>query len=186
MAYTLKKSFEYLRNNLWGFTEKVDGTNIRVIVSEEDILYKGKTDDSNIPPFLYAQLTNIFEPLRDKLLADYNGFTFYGEGYGNKIQKAGKLYNTEAQSFALFDVYCNGYWLSRINTEDVAMNLGLELVPFIDTGTLADMVDMVSEGFKSQWGDFIAEGIVAKPLVDMYNRHGERIVTKVKYKDFIH
>jgi hypothetical protein len=34
-------------------------------------------------------------------------------------------------------------------------------------------------------GDFIAEGLVAKPAVELRNRRGERIVVKIKHKDFI-
>jgi hypothetical protein len=30
----------------------------------------------------------------------------------------------------------------------------------------------------------IAEGIVAKPWVPLYNKKGERIITKLKYLDF--
>jgi hypothetical protein len=40
------------------------------------------------------------------------------------------------------------------------------------------------EGFKSHWGDFIAEGIVARPKVELKTRAGHRIITKLKYKDF--
>ena len=36
--------FEYLKDNKWVFTEKVDGTNIRVIWDGKDIFFKGKTD----------------------------------------------------------------------------------------------------------------------------------------------
>jgi len=43
---------------------------------------------------------------------------------------------------------------------------------------------MTKKGFKSQWGDFIAEGIVARPKTEMRTRRGERIITKVKYIDF--
>lgn len=48
------------------------------------------------------------------------------------------------------------------------------------------MVDMVRRGFMSQWGEFIAEGIVARPKVELQTKAGSRIITKVKYKDFIH
>jgi hypothetical protein len=47
------------------------------------------------------------------------------------------------------------------------------------------MIDQTRTGFKSQWGDFIAEGIVARPVVELKSRNGDRIITKIKYKDFI-
>lgn len=43
---------------------------------------------------------------------------------------------------------------------------------------------MARLGFKSTWGDFQAEGIVARPSVELKNRAGERIITKIKCKDF--
>jgi hypothetical protein len=39
-------------------------------------------------------------------------------------------------------------------------------------------------GLKSQWGDFEAEGIVARPKVDLFDRGGNRIICKIKGKDF--
>ncbi len=42
--------FDYLRNNEWVFTEKVDGTNIRVMYSLGKIItFGGKTDLAQIP-----------------------------------------------------------------------------------------------------------------------------------------
>lgn len=43
---------------------------------------------------------------------------------------------------------------------------------------------MTRKGIKSQWGDFIAEGIVARPATELLTRNGERIITKIKHKDF--
>ena len=34
------------------------------------------------------------------------------------------------------------------------------------------------------WGEFQAEGIVARPRVTLFSRNGERIITKVKCRDF--
>lgn len=41
------------------------------------------------------------------------------------------------------------------------------------------------KGFNSIWGDFIAEGIVARPAVELKTRNGHRIITKIKHKDFV-
>ena len=43
---------------------------------------------------------------------------------------------------------------------------------------------MTKKGFKSQWGDFKAEGIVARPNTELVGRDGKRIITKIKQKDF--
>jgi hypothetical protein len=46
------------------------------------------------------------------------------------------------------------------------------------------MCAIAQVGFTSTWGDFQAEGIVARPAVEMKTRSGHRIITKVKCKDF--
>ena len=47
--------FEYLQNNEWIFTEKVDGTNIRIIFDGE-LTFGGKTDRAQIPNQLVNKL----------------------------------------------------------------------------------------------------------------------------------
>lgn len=107
----------------------------------------------------------------------------YGEGYGAGIQKGGGNYGA-GQTFVLFDVKIGDWWLQREDVEDVAHNLGIDVVPVLMIGTLHDMVEMVRTGFMSTWGDFTAEGLIGKPMVELKNRAGNRIVTKLKYKDF--
>jgi hypothetical protein len=35
----------------------------------------------------------------------------------------------------------------------------------------------------SRWGEFEAEGLVARPEVELFDRAGHRIITKIKAKD---
>jgi ATP-dependent RNA circularization protein (DNA/RNA ligase family) len=176
--------FAYLANNEWVFTEKVDGTNIRVMIGDGSITFGGKTDDAQIPAFLVRRLEERILPQKDTLLAAFpDGGCLYGEGYGAKIQKAGANYRTD-QDFVLFDVKVGEWWLERTNVEDVAAKFGLDVVPIIGIGTLAEMVERTSEGFVSRWGSFLAEGIVARPSCELKTRNGERIITKIKHRDF--
>jgi len=178
--------FEYLKNNIWTFTEKVDGTNIRVIFNLTSIKFGGKTENTQIP----AELTN---RLNERFLSQIDLFKetfgdaevcFYGEGYGPKIQKGGGNYR-QNQDFVLFDVKINEWWLQRSDVENIAQKFNIDIVPIIGSGTLLEMVKKTRPGFNSQWGDFIAEGIVARPETELKTRSGQRIVTKIKYKDFI-
>ena len=58
-------------------------------------------------------------------------------------------------------------------------------MPVIGEGTLEQAIAKTVKGFKSQWGDFIAEGIVARPKgVEIFTKKHNRIITKVKYADF--
>ena len=39
--------FNYLANNIWQFTEKVDGTNIRIILNDEGLSFGGRTEKAS-------------------------------------------------------------------------------------------------------------------------------------------
>ena len=191
--------FEYLRNNMWVFTEKIDGTNIRVIYDNKDITIKGKSDKAQIPVFLYDALQEIFtmekmekvfgvhlyaaRVVQEQILEGGVNVTLYGEGYGNRIQSLGSSYRSD-NGFVLFDIRIGEWWLQRKDVEEIAKQLELEIAPIVGVGNLALMVEMARGGFPSQWGDFIAEGIVARPNVELKARNGNRIITKIKYKDF--
>jgi len=176
--------FMYLANNTWDWTEKVDGTNIRIMYENGDIEFRGKTDNAQLPAKLVKRLNTFFLPKVDIFTSLFGNTPtcLYGEGYGAGIQKGGK-YRPD-QDFVMFDVNVNDWWLERDNVEDVADNLGVDTVYVIGSGTLYEMVEYVKKGFNSAWGDFIAEGIVARPQVGLQTRGGDRIITKLKYKDF--
>lgn len=175
--------FQYLKDNKWEFTEKVDGTNIRVIIgSDGSVEFRGRTDRAQIPEPLKHRLEQLF--LNDKLESQFpDGATLYGEGYGSKIQKVGSNYSQE-QDFVLFDVDVGGWWLERAAVVDVSLSLGIQAVPVVGYGSIYEMVEICKQGFTSHWGDFQAEGIVARPKVELKKRCGGRIITKLKLKDF--
>lgn len=183
--------FEYLADNQWAFTEKVDGTNIRVMIeAPEDawqghrVTFGGKTDDAQIPAFLVTRLQERFLTQRAKLAEMFPaGAVLYGEGYGAKIQKGGGNYRKDSD-FVLFDVRVGDWWLQRADVEDVANKLALDVVPIVGRGTLHEMVTAVRDGTVSMWGPFVAEGIVARPTTELRSRSGHRIITKLKHKDF--
>jgi hypothetical protein len=188
MGKYAKPEFEYLKDCQWRFTEKVDGTNIRVMIDvfnrKAKIEYGGKTDNAMIPAKLIVALDEIFAGLKNMLPDIFpDGACLYGEGFGTGIQKGGGNYRP-TPSFVLFDVKVGDYWLEWDNVVDVAIKLRIEYVPTVHVGTLNDMVDFVQNGFTSCWGDFMAEGLVGKPATELFNRNGERIITKLKYKDF--
>lgn len=177
--------FEYLAGNVWTFTEKVDGTNIRVIFKDSGITFGGRTEDAQIPAQLVARLNERFLPLAAKLWDVFSdgSAVLYGEGYGAKIQKGGGNYRAD-QDFVLFDVRVGQWWLQRADVHDVAQKLGLDVVPVIGEGTLHDAVAWAKRGIRSTWGDFEAEGIVARPKTELNTRSGHRLVAKIKCRDF--
>lgn len=184
MGEFARPEFAYLANNPWTFTEKVDGTNIRISTDEGKLSIGGRTDRAQIPTFLLSKLMNTFAPAAMREIFEGDNYTLYGEGYGAKIQKGGGNYNSSGVDFVLFDVWVDGWWLKRSDVIDIAEKLQVQVVPTVGRGTLAKMVATASCGFNSAWGDFRAEGIVARPEIELFDRGGRRIITKIKCKDF--
>lgn len=179
--------FEFLADNKWDFTEKVDGTNIRVIWNDGKISFGGRTDRALIPATLFSKLRDYFgEGEGIDRVFGCGEVCLYGEGYGDNIQKGGKyLQNRGGESdFVLFDVKVGEWWLHRADVEDVALRLGIDFVPIVDVGTLHDAINRVKGQLWSAWGDFPAEGIVARPSIELKTRGGDRIITKIKCRDF--
>lgn len=178
--------FEYLKDNKWLFTEKIDGTNIRVAWDNiaKTVTLGGRTDNAQTPTFLLVKLQQIFTI--DKFLALYpdQSMILFGEGYGAKIQKGGGNYIPNGVDFGLFDVLVGEWWLRPDDMMDVATKLNVKTVPHIAIGTLTEAINQVSDGFTSTFGDFRAEGIVLRPTVDLMTRSGHRIIAKIKERDF--
>ncbi len=179
--------FDYLKHNTWTFTEKVDGTNIRIEWHKETgITIGGRTDNAQIPALLYAKLTELFggKDTWDSI-DKTDHLTLFGEGYGAKIQKGGGNYLADDVSFVLFDVLVDDYWLSKEIVDEIAHALNIKTVPTLGEGFIGDAINMAEAGFLSKWGDFKAEGIVLRPKVELINHNGHRIIAKIKHKDFL-
>lgn len=176
--------FEYLVDNTWVWTEKVDGMNIRVIWDGYVLIIAGRTDRAQIP-----------RPLRDKLWEMFTVEMFssqypntpmilYGEGYGARIQKGGGNYISDGVDFILFDVMVGDVWLERENIVDIAGCMGIDMVPIIGFGSLYAAVETARKGPVSRIGSQRMEGLVMRPAWGLADRRGQRIITKIKYKDF--
>jgi len=194
--------FKYLKDCQWVFTEKIDGMNIRIIwqpnppielqgktlenvvCTSPDLFFRGRTDKcKGLPKNLQARLDSIFTIDRFMKVSPDRPMILYGEGYGAGIQKGGR-YIANGQDFILFDVLVDDVWLSRKDARGIASSFGIDCAPIVEQGTIQDAVNLIKSGLKSQWGDFLAEGLVLKTLWDLQDRYGHRIITKIKHKDF--
>lgn len=167
--------FVYLFNNIWVWTEKIDGTNIRVIYTDSKVEFRGRTDRASLHPDLVKKLSELF---KDGM---FDNAILYGEGVGKKIQ--GGLYGD--YDFILFDVWI-GMWLERESVEEIAREHNLKIVPIVMKGTISEAEELVKKGFKSAFVDIQAEGLVGRPAVELNNRRGNRIITKLKTRDYVH
>lgn len=182
-----RPEFFYLKDNQWEWTEKINGTNIRVIFNGVLLDFRGKSNASEMYPGMLQALQKLFLPkyftFVDLFSCGPIEVCLYGEGYGAKIQKGGGLYRLD-QGFVLFDIKINDAWLKRVDLVSISEILNIDLVPIVGQGTLPEMVKLVRTGFNSQWGNFPAEGIVARPAIELHNRLNRRIITKLKCADF--
>lgn len=179
-----RPEFGYLANNVWDWTEKVDGTNIRIIWDGETMRIGGRTDAAQ----LYIPLLEVLQAkfYSGALAQIFDGpAVLYGEGYGAKIQKGGGNYKSDGVDICLFDVRVGKTWLKREDVHDIASKLNVGIAPVIGEGTLFDAIDYVADRPKSTWGDFESEGLVTRPKVEILDRMGRRVITKIKVKDVI-
>jgi hypothetical protein len=185
--------FEYLLHNEWLATEKIDGTNVRVGYTPSfGVQFGGRTDKAQMPVTLLDKLIYLFpRSLLERVFPDADneiGITLYGEGYGAGIQNGG-WYIPDGVDFILFDVKVGHWWLQFDDVEEVAAKLGISAVPRVAQFTLKKAVYFMHgpplASLVAHERDHIMEGLVLRPVVDdLQKRSGQRIITKLKYKDF--
>ena len=180
------ESVEYLANNEWEFSEKIDGTNIRIHWDGHKVTFGGRTDRASIPTHLVNKLTELFlneetEQLFEQKFGEKEVILF-GEGYGVKIQCGGD-YRPDV-GFILFDVLIGENYQSRESVEDIAKAFNLEIVPIVLRGTIQEAVDFIKTKPNSTIGKAKMEGVVGRPKVELRERCGHRLIVKIKCKDF--
>ena len=186
-----RPEFEMLKDIIWEWTEKIDGTNIRVIWDGNDITFKGKSDRAELPKHLEEKLNKLFYNEETiELFKDFfgdNEVCLYGEGYGYKIQKGCKYFEGEKKvGFILFDIKIGNTWLKRKDVIMIGTEFGIRTVPIVGEGTVWESIEFVKTEPKSTFGkqDFVMEGVVIRPKVELLDRNSHRIITKIKVKDF--
>lgn len=180
-----REEFGFLQHVPWRFTEKVDGTNVRVVWDGHSPTFLGRTDRAQMPTRLLKALQETFtEELLEQVFGETPAILF-GEGYGAGIQKGG-IYRPDV-AFILFDVWINDFWLEYVNVHGIGDQLGIETVPVVSTSnTLNQMIQYMAE---TELHSLIAdtkttmEGVVGTPLVPLLSRRGGRIVIKLKTED---
>lgn len=180
----------------WDVTEKVDGTNVQLKfhnVFNGSFDVNGRTERAQ---FTIAQenfLEELGDRMRGKVLNTINAFgldslTVYGELYGPKIQ-AGGNYSADL-GFRAFDMLVNDkVWLSPDDVRKNAEYFDVEQVPSLGTMTTEQIFLLVSGGFKSTFArnaEYDAEGVIAKPPLNLYDQRGSRVMFKLKTVDLRH
>ena len=185
----LDDTVEYLADLPWIFTEKVDGTNIRIIWDGYRVSVKGRTDAAQLHPELLSYLNSKFTTPEAEEIFEANfrekEVVLYGEGYGAGIQKVGSLYRPD-KSFILFDAKnSSGESYSRAALEYIASVFDIDVVPVVLEGTIAEGVEYVKTHKQSTLNPAAPlEGIVGHPKEELKDNQGNRVIVKIKCKDF--
>lgn len=119
-----------------------------------------------------------------------NPIYIYGEYFGEGIQKCGSKYIKKGNDFVVFDINQQGWWLPKENRDLICKELGLKTVPYLGEMTLADIEKMVRNGFETKFDGaedptMLEEGIVARPVIPIFDSRKRRIIVKVKYCDYV-
>lgn len=181
----------------WQITEKVDGTNVRVGLLPDGIVrYGGRTENAQMPAKLLDYLQKTFTA--DKLHPVFkespdSEVILFGEGYGAGIQSGGAY--RQGLSFRLFDVMVGQWWLEPESIVDIAVKLGIFTVPILgEIDWLPSQADDLKQWLGHDGNSTVAiqdggrqvraEGIVARTVPMLFTRRGQRLMWKLKFRDF--
>lgn len=193
-----KAEFKNIEN--WIVTEKVDGTNIRVVFERTlpdlpnssfvyAVSFYGRTDKAQIPSQLLKHLEATFNIEKMiELFGDCKKLILYGEGYGKGIQKKGEKYRT-TQGFILFDVLIDGWWLEYESVKDIADKLKIPCVHSFGVMDKDWIIDLIQDKRKSNhaFNETLIEGVVCTAYPMMMFRDNEKLIPikfKLKVKDY--
>jgi hypothetical protein len=190
---------------MWSLTEKIHGMNTRVTLFDSgEVVY----DEAEMPQVLLDYLKKLFTPEKMKSVFWLpnkpipKSATAYGEGYGPGIVPGSGIYRSDV-AFRLFDCLVidesNNWWLERYSLEDIARKFGIKCVPLLGVINFLphsaeeirqifvdhrDRMVVVEDGGQVELASE-GEGIVAKTYPELlFNRKGERVMWKLKIKDF--
>lgn len=165
--------------------EKIHGTSANVSYKEGTVRFfsGGAKHDQFITIFNHQKIEEGFKKL------EYEDVTVYGEAYGGSMQKMSDVYGDKLR-FIAFDVKVGENWLNVPDAEQVAKILGLEFVWYTEAdcnlGELDKYRDQHSiQAIRNGLGEGkIGEGIIIRPLIELTNKKGKRIIAKHKRDDF--
>ncbi len=176
---------EFKNVQKWHVTEKVDGTNIRIMWNGTSVIFGGRTDNAQIPCYLLENLQKIFTVDKIQSVFGDSDVILFGEGYGPKIQKGGGLYCKDP-SFILFDVFIGNWWIKQEDLQGIADDLGIKRVPIVGIMTEKEIEEYVKNSPESICAEQKreSEGVMCRSEPLMLFRNKRPIMFKLKVKDY--
>lgn len=203
-----KPEFEMLKNCEWVWTAKADGTSIKLYWNGDKVQFFGHTDKSQLSKLTLDYLNKTFgtseaESVFEGLYGS-NEVNVYGEFCSKEMNED---YGHPDGIFYVFDVQnaTSGKWWDRNSVEKFAESFNIDAVPIMLKGTIADAVEYV-KAINATWNKYFKseiyqiskcfklycpfsnnaklEGLVGRLPYELLDANGERIITKVKCRDY--
>lgn len=205
-----KPEFKMLKDVEWVWTAKADGTSIKLYWNGDKVQFFGHTDKSQLSKLTLDYLNKTFgtpeaESVFESLYGS-NEVNVYGEFCSKEMNED---YGHQNGMFYVFDVQnaTSGKWWDRNSVVEFADSFDIQAVPIMLKGTIDKAVSFVrlanrtwNKDFKTSY--FISnkeksylvdcpfsesaklEGLVGRLPYELLDANGERIITKVKCKDY--
>jgi len=175
---------EYLKDNSWCGSEKVDGTNTRVQWDGHSFSFGARTDAGDLPKRIREILSQVFnydmEVVFEQKFAEKEVILFM-EGYGGKVQNGTYLCD---EKIIGYDIMVDNIYLDKNTSKQIFEDLGIEFVPLIEFNNLQEAIDYVYNNKQSIIEpESKIEGLVCFPKARVYDHMGNRIIVKIKNKD---
>jgi hypothetical protein len=167
-------------------TEKIHGSSFHILFKDNTLhFFAGGEKEENFRKMF--DVPSLIEKF--KLLNITYPITVYGEGYGGKMQAMSKSYG-KVLKFIAFEVKVGERWLSVPDAEQIVLQLGLEFVHYRKIPTTLETIDAEilldsEQAIRNGMGPgHKREGVVLRPLIEVYKNNGARIIAKHKRTDF--
>ena len=195
---TMEES-QYLPEGKWIKTEKIDGTNIRIILTKPDEKGNRKRFIGsrklilNPEDKVAKQFMDCLKDINLNKIAEYfkevnSTVIIYGEGYGAGVQSGG-IYSP-IKNFRVFDIRIGSAYQDFEYTQKVCIDNQLNIVPIIGECRIISYGECI-DSLKRFDNTLVNEGVGGKPEGIVYkhdpvllNKYGERLIFKIKFKDF--
>lgn len=166
--------------------EKIHGTSAHVAFKDGQVrFFSGGEKHENFKALFDEEFLNVaFESFG---IAD---IIVNGEAYGGKCQGMSKTYGKNLK-FVAFDVRFNGNWLKVPDAAAVAAMLKMEFVHYVKISTKLEDIDRERDAdsvqaIRNGMGEgHKREGVVLRPLEELTDEKGNRLIAKHKRAEFI-
>ena len=179
-----------LFKEVWA-TEKIHGTSAWITYKGEETPQKLQYHSGGAK---FESFTSLFDEqkLLNKMIEIFGNKTvrLHGEHYGGKIQKMKTTYG-DKNLFVMFDILVGDSWLSFDKVQELGIKLDIEVVNGIIVPATIEALNVVRDTHSIQAvrngieTPMSREGIVIRPLVEMCDNSGKRIIAKYKGESFM-